>query len=217
MNNLIGVVVSFGFVGVVLGLSLLLTRFHAEVSRKFVHIAVCHWWFIALAFFDNPLWAAVAPLSFVVVNYLSYRFHLIKSIERQEGKGDLGTVYYAIALLVLSIAAFSTGNLHMATVGILVMGYGDGLAAVVGKALKFVPYKVFGNARSLGGSITMFAVSFAVCAIVLTVTGSPSALLFSLILASVATLVEAVTPWGFDNLSVPILTAMTYFLLSGKG
>ena len=44
-------------------------------------------------------------ITFVVINYLSYKKNIIKVMERDEQDG-LGTVYYAVALLILAIVSF---------------------------------------------------------------------------------------------------------------
>ncbi len=72
MNNWIGLGISFGFVFVVIGLSTLLSTLKVldgESSRKFIHIMVSNWWFIAMFFFDNVWFAAITPAAFVVINY----------------------------------------------------------------------------------------------------------------------------------------------------
>jgi phytol kinase len=40
-------------------------------------------------------------------------------------------------------------------------------------------------------------------------------LLHGLVVALVAALVEAVTPWRLDNLTVPLVSAITLYLLAG--
>ena len=100
-----------------------------EASRKFIHIMLSNWWIIAIVFFDNMWWAALLPAIFVIINYVSFKTNLIKVMERDEGdvnKDSLGTVYYAISLLVLALITFGpVNNPLIGLCGILVMGYGD--------------------------------------------------------------------------------------------
>lgn len=176
-----------------------------EGSRKFIHIALGNWWLIALWFFDSPLWAAAVPALFVVVNYLSYRFQLVKAMERGEGRGDLGTVWYAVSLLVVAIWSFTWPEQKWAgTVALLSMGYGDGLAAVVGKRFGKHSYPLPGLKKTLEGSAVLFAAVFVVTLVVSLVAGRPEALALALIAAAVATALELATPLGLDNLSLPL-------------
>lgn len=216
MQNWVGIAASFGFIFSVIFLARFMARFGKEASRKTVHILVCNWWFLAMAFFDQPLWAAIVPASFVVINALSYRYQIFQVMERAEGKGDLGTVYYAVSLLILSLLTFGPGkNPLVGAAGILIMGYGDGLAAVVGKAFPRKPYRIFGAGKSLTGNLTMLVVSFAVLALLLVWQGIVPVLPVALGLSLLATLVEAVTPLGLDNLTVPLASALAYNWVAG--
>ncbi|PKM60465.1 MAG: hypothetical protein CVU99_07955 [Firmicutes bacterium HGW-Firmicutes-4] len=212
--NLLGIIVSFIYVFSVIFLAKFLERFGKEASRKAVHILVCNWWLLAMVFFDSPIWAAVVPACFVVLNYLSYRFQLFSSMERGAGKGDLGTVYYAISLLILVMISFGPlENPVVGGVGILIMGYGDGLAAVVGTRWPIKPYQILGSEKTLSGSLTMFGASFLVTLILLAATGQSQDLIPAIILAVLATGLEALTPQGLDNLTVPLVSAGAYYFL----
>ncbi|MBN1337377.1 MAG: hypothetical protein JXB39_15580 [Deltaproteobacteria bacterium] len=149
-RDVLGLIVSFAFVFLVIGLSRLLERWGKEASRKFVHVGVAHWWILAMIFFDSPQWAVVPPAVFVVLNALSYRYGLFSSMEREQGRGDLGTVYYAISLVVLSLLTFRQGSApYIGAIGILIMGWGDGFAAIVGKRYGTRKVRIFGATRSL--------------------------------------------------------------------
>lgn len=213
-NNILGIVVSFIYVFGVIFLAKFLERFGKEASRKAVHILVCNWWLLAMVFFDSPLWAAVVPACFVILNYLSYRFQIFSSMERGAGKGDLGTVYYAISLLLLALITFGPlNNPVVGGVGILIMGYGDGLAAVVGTRWPKWPYQIFGSEKTLSGSLTMLGASFLVTTLLLAATGQPQVLIPAITLALLATVLEAATPLGLDNLTVPLVSAGAYYFL----
>ena len=205
-TNLLGIILSFIYVFIILGLSTLLQKrgLSTEGSRKLVHIGVSNWWLIAMACFNNVIWASLVPAVFIVLNAISYRKDLFSAMERHEGKGDLGTVYYPVSLLILTILCFGGYSLPYAgALGVFVMGYGDGLAAVIGRRFGLMKYHIFGNTKSYVGSLTMLMVSFLVCAVIL---------LQALILAVFATIVEAFSPFGLDNLTVPLLTFFLYQL-----
>ena len=134
--NILGLVVSVLFVVGILGISTVLSqkqKLSNEGSRKFIHIAVANWWIIAMIFFNNAWYAAIVPAIFIVLNYASYRLDLVKAMERKEDK-TLGTVYFPISLLILVFLSFGAWNRpEIGAMGILIMGYGDGLAAVFGQ------------------------------------------------------------------------------------
>lgn len=212
LQNSLGIIVSFIYIFAVIFLAGFLERFGKEVSRKTIHILVANWWFIAMIFFKTPLWAAFVPACFVVLNTLSYRFNLFSAMERGAGRGDLGTIYYAVSLLLLALFSFSSyGSPIIGGLGILIMGYGDGLAAVVGKKYPVIPYHLGSNEKSVAGTLTMFLSSFLVSFLFLTLTNQDQTFFPALLLSVIATVLEVVTPWGLDNLSVPLLSSAFYY------
>lgn len=217
--NIWGLVLSYVLVFLIIGISTALQKFKVvgdEGARKFIHIGVSNWWILAWIFFkgNNALWyAIVPPITFILLNYYSYKTNLIKSMERS-GNGNLGTVYFPISLLILVIFTFGIINRpEIGAVGILVLGYGDGLAAVIGKA--YGKKKLINN-KSLEGSLTMLLASLLVAVIVLLVSGVPlwTTMLIAIIVSVLSTAIELYTPKGLDNLTVPLFTSLfVYFLL----
>ncbi len=213
MNNVIGVAASFGFIVLVLVLSIFMQRFGKEVSRKFVHIALCNIWFFYLALVDNVYAAIILPILFVIINSLSYKFNLIKSMEREE-KDSLGTVYYAISILVISIFTYVINKPIVGLLGLLIMGYGDGFAAVVGQKVKSKKFKIGKSTKSIAGSITMFLISLVLSLLVFYFAGTEMFILKAIGISALATIIEIISIKGLDNLTVPILvTILTYFAM----
>lgn len=202
-----GIAVSIIFVVSVLGIVTRLEKkglLKGEDARKAIHIGLCHWWFIAMVFFQGPLEAGIVPGVFVVVNYISYKTQSIKSMERGSGKKDLGTVYYAVSLLVLALWTFGTGQPEIGALGIMVMGYGDGFAAVFGEKFGKRGFRIWGHRKTLIGSFTGFTFSLLVIAVLSTFFSLGLAPYQMVLLAFIAMVLEAFTPLGFDNLSVPM-------------
>ncbi|VEU82265.1 diacylglycerol/polyprenol kinase family protein [Acholeplasma hippikon] len=215
MNNILGLVFSFVFVFLMIGLSTILQKknvLNDEGARKFIHIGVANWWFFVIFMFDNMYYAIIPPIVFILLNYASYKMNLIKSMERND-KGNLGTVYFPISLLLLVIASFTFMDPIIAGLGIFILGYGDGFAAVFGKAYG---KKKLINGKSIIGTVTMFVASLIVVFTMSLIGVSIPfiyTLLFSIIIAVVATVVELFTPKGLDNLSIPLSTSLLLWLL----
>lgn len=217
MNNVFGVIVSIIFIGIIFVAAKLFEKAGKEASRKFIHIMLSNWWIIAIIFFNNVFFAALLPALFIVINYASYKMDIIKVMERDEedeNKNSLGTVYYAISLFILSIITFGPlKNPLIGLCGIAVMGYGDGLAAVIGQSIKSPEFKIRGNTKSLAGSLTMFFVTLMIIAGFLTYSGSTYVAIKSILTAILMTIVEAISIKGTDNLTVPLLTSLLAFLM----
>ncbi|WP_426348115.1 diacylglycerol/polyprenol kinase family protein [Alloiococcus sp. CFN-8] len=218
MNNIYGIICSFIFVAAVLGLSTLLSKrgiIRGEGSRKLIHIGVCNWWIIAMVFYDNPFYAALVPAVFIAVNYMSYKKQLIKAMERNGGKKDLGTVYYAVSLFILALLSFGPdGEPYIGAIGILVMGYGDGIAAIIGERLGRIPFGPKKSGKTLEGTIGMFLASFIVVFMIMSIFSDISPLWVSLAIALYGAVAELYTPNGFDNLTVPLGTAFLYTIIA---
>jgi phytol kinase len=216
MNDLLYVALSFVFVFFILGLSSFLQQrriLDNEGARKFVHIGVAHWWFFTLLFTDL-LYAMIAPIAFIILNYLSYRQNIFKAIERG-GKGNLGTVYFPISLALLVLFTFLVGvnkeYQYIGAIAMLTLGYGDGLAAVIGK--RFGKITLI-KGKTLEGSLVMLVATALVTTFIILTYMPPlvSPVLFVVFIAVFATLIEMVTPKGLDNLTVPLGVALITYL-----
>lgn len=219
MNNILGIVVSYLYIALVIVGAKIFGKRGEEASRKFVHIMLGNWWIIAMYFFTNVWFAAFVPATFVIINYLSYKKNLIKVMERENQDG-FGTIYYAIALFVMAIVSFGIfKNPSLGLVPTLVMAYGDGLAAIIGKKIKSKKYKLGGTKKSFAGSLTMFLIStilvgahlyFAHSTVFWQTAHWP---LVSALIGFAITALEGVSGKGIDNISVPLATMAMLILI----
>lgn len=220
-TNIIGLIISYIFVFMVIGLSTLLQNqriLNEEGARKFIHIGVSNWYLIAMIFFTNVWAAIIPPISFIILNYISYKQNVFKAMERN-GNGNLGTVYFPISLLIVTYVSFNNtlgfqdkGSMtYFGALAILILGYGDGFAAVFGK--RYGKKKIF-QEKSLVGSLSMFVFSFLTAISVLFVLSTiTNIFLVSFILAASATIIELFTPRGLDNLTVPLGVFVLYYII----
>lgn len=219
--NILGLILSFAFILVVIGIGYLLSRsdrFTAEFVRKFIHIGVSNWWFILIAMFDTLSFALVGPIAFIVANGAAVATGAADVLGVKDKVRNLGLVYFPISLLLLVLAGY-LGILPMwaCGMGAMVMGYGDGLAAMIGK--HFGKKKIRGG-KSYIGTAVMFIVTM------LVITGfsmgyridslwSFSWWIGLVVVALFSALLEAYTPFGLDNITVPLGTAFLAYLLLG--
>jgi phytol kinase len=184
-----------------------------EMVRKIIHIGTGNviliaWWL------SIPAWAGIgASILFSLVTLLSYRLPLIPDINNI-GRKSLGTFFYAVSIGVL-ISGFWQFYPYYAVMGILIMTWGDGLAALIGQRWGTHPYKLWGMQKSWEGSLTMAIATYSISsAILLYVQGNTwQTWLVSGAIALIATGLEAFSKWGIDNLTVPLGSAIAAFLL----
>ena len=204
------------WLAVVGGLSEVLRRREAspELTRKIVHIGAGHviliaWWL------SVPAWAGIgASIFFSGVALLSYQFPLLPGIN-SVGRKSLGTFFYALSIGLLIVWFWPLSQPQYAAIGILTMAWGDGMAALIGQRFGAHPYQVWGEKKSWEGSLTMLAVSYLVCASVLLGVQGPIISTWAIALAGAiaAAILESVSKYGIDNLSVPLGTAAICFFL----
>ena len=210
MTNIWGIILSYVYIALIIVGAKVFEKAGKEASRKFIHIMLGNWWIIAMFFFDNVIYASFVPATFVIINYISYKKQIISVMERENNEKErLGTVYYALSLLVLSIISF--GILNKPEIGLvpcLVMAYGDGLAAIIGKAVKSKKYEIGNSQKTIAGSLTMFIVTVLTVFIYLTYMQNPAAAFYAIIIGILITIVEAISIKGLDNLTVPICTLL---------
>jgi len=221
---MLGLIVSFGFIGTIVGLGFLMARdkrIKPEFIRKFIHIGVANWWFILLWGFDDLGYALVGPVFFTIANTVAVFTGTADVLGIRDRRRNFGLIYYPISLLFLVTAGFmQVLPMWAAGIGMLTMGYADGFAAVAGK--HWGRRGVIGTkgTKTVVGSLVMFAIT------ALVVLGFSVGYRFDtlwtlawwvglFVVAAAATCIEAFTPWGLDNLSVPLGTAIIAALVFG--
>ncbi|MEC4804308.1 MAG: SEC59/DGK1/VTE5 family protein [Jaaginema sp. PMC 1079.18] len=201
-----------GFLGTIILLAEVINRLSAtgvEVTRKIVHIGAGN--VILLAWgLGIPAWIAIAAAVIAsLVAIISYYLPILPSIN-SVGRQSLGTFFYALSVGLLVGIFWPLQQPQYAVIGILVMAWGDGLAALIGQKFGTHRYSVWGSQKSWEGTLTMFLVSFTVAFGVLAsvqdnmIHNSAIALVVAIAAASL----ETISQLGIDNLSVPLGSAM---------
>lgn len=216
-NDWIGLVASYIWVFAVLGASeglRLVFKLPRDFTRKFVHIGVGLWAIGTVLVFQSWYFAVIPPLSFIILNYISYRRDVFKAME-MEDKSNLGTVYFPISFAI--VIALCWARPAVIAAGLMPMTWGDAFASIIGRRWGTHRYTIGGSTRSLEGSAAMFFFSLVSTFLVLGGLGTPAgaAGVYALIVAAVATVVEAVSIQGLDNITVPLVSTLTLWLLVG--
>jgi phytol kinase len=183
-----------------------------ELTRKVVHIGSGN--VILLAWWLNISTGVIVSAAVIAaaIALTSYFIPILPSIE-SVGRKSLGTLFYAISIGILA-TCFWQNSPQYTVIGILVMAWGDGMAAIVGQRLGKHTYQVFEITKSWEGSLAMAIASFVVSvAILLSVEGNSwQVWLISLAVAIISTVLEAFSKLGIDNLTVPLGSALLCFL-----
>lgn len=223
-NDFIGLAISYVYAISLLVIGEGLRRLFGvkpDLTRKVIHIGAGMWAFGVLLLFKNWEIGIIPFATFIGLNYLFYRYRIIGAMDTQDSSP--GTVYFAISVTLLFGLLWRpdgpVDSVAIAVAGIMAMTWGDALAALIGKRFGQHKYQVGSSVRSWEGSAAMFVASIVVIFLVLLLLPGSSlsplakplsfgwALLTAVVTATFATLVEAVSPHGTDNLSVPLTAA----------
>jgi phytol kinase len=185
-----------------------------EFTRKFIHIGVGMWVVGTVLLFDTWQFAIIPPIAFIVINAISYWRGTFQAMEAGD-RGNLGTIYFPISFAALIYVFWTQPVLLVAS--LMPMTWGDAMAAIVGRRYGHYLYPIGKRTRSLEGSVAMLFWSWITTSLALAVMplllGGPSidwllALIYGAAVALACAIVEAVSPWGIDNLTVPAAAAV---------
>lgn len=220
-SNIVGLLVSFPLLGLVIALGIALKRYcsiSSESMRKFIHIGVSNWWFLELYYFNTLAFALVGPVVFIILNSLFTFRDWGTALGLGDRKRNYGLIYFPVTLVILVLLQYNgLVSPLSSTVGVLVMGYGDGLAALIGAkwGKREIPLNI--SKKSYLGTATMFIVSTLIVLVALPLYSTMAvkgAILAALLVGAVSAVIEVITPFGLDNLTVPLLATLLVEVLA---
>jgi phytol kinase len=187
----------------------------SEVVRKIVHIGTGNVILLAWLLDIPAILGISASILASAVTLLSYSFPILPGIN-SVGRKSLGTFFYSLSIGILVAWFWFLNQPYYAALGILIMAWGDGFAALIGQRFGKHKYEVFGGQKSWEGSLSMTLVSYVISSLILcSVQGNIWQTWFvSLVVAFAATALETFSFLGIDNLTVPVGSAAIAFLLS---
>lgn len=192
---------------------LLYHKFHvrAEITRKIVHIVTGLLTLLFPILLKNHWLVLFLCASFAIILILSLRFNFLKSINAID-RESVGAISYPFAVFGCYLAYEYSGyrgvyhyNDQAYTffyLPILILALCDPIAALIGKRW---PIGKIRN-KTLMGSFAFFIVAFALSFIF------THSILLSIAIAIISTLAEAISPRGYDNITIPSSVLLVLFL-----
>lgn len=216
MQHLWGYLIGYGFLFAVIlgtGAAYKIFRFPSEVSRKIIHITICFTWIVIYKFFAGSWQCLVMPVSFIMINALSLKYHFFKGMEREGEKSTPGTVYYAIAITLLFICSLVwPETLIPGGVATFCLSFGDGFAAIFGEFFGKRSPKIT-RTKSLVGSLACAV--FSVIGIYILAIFVPVNLeLYEILIIGLATAIFELVGFGLDNFTITIGVMLLATLMS---
>ena len=186
----------------------------SELTRKIVHIGsgnviLLAWW---LNITNDVIILASLIASLVAIT--SYFLPILPSVN-SIGRKSLGTLFYAISIGILTALFWHKETRQFTTIGILIMSYGDGMAALIGQNWGKHPYQLWGNKKSWEGSLTMYLVAVLLTIVIFSLVNGWQwqYLIIAAIVGIFATILETFSQIGIDNLTVPVGSSLIAYSL----
>lgn len=182
-----------------------------EYTRKFVHICTG---LIALSFpfFIIAFWQMIVLCgSFLLLMTICEKMNWLKSITSVERK-SYGSWLFALIVLVCFWVQQQFDSTLYYYLPILILSISDPLAALIGKKLNYKPLAVFGQTKTLGGSLAFFVSSLFI--LTCFYFQYKEVLLYLPLFAISLTLAEFFSTKGWDNFTIPLGAIANIFIIT---
>ena len=193
------------WITIILSISFLCKKYfpkQEELSRKIIHIGTGPVIILAWLFDVPKNIAFLSALLITIALGINYQYRLLPAIEDIERK-SFGTIAYGISITLL-LLLFWPRYASSISIGVLSMAFGDGFAGLVGRSVISPKWSILGQTKSFVGTVTMGSVVAITTSIISTTNDLGIEPLEIIIISLIATFLEQISPWGIDNLTVPI-------------
>ena len=188
----------------ILGAEFLKRRFSLPVTftRRAIHIGTAVVAGIAPIFVTKGeiFWVSIIFAAVLFIGRIYHLFSAIHSVERR----TFGEIYLPLGV-ALTALFFLPQNVQAFQFGVFIMGISDALGGLVGEKFGKHSLNIFGNKKTIEGSLAFFVISLVVTAIFFPVV---SYQLF--LIPAVLTLAELCLVYGLDNIVLPLLGALLF-------
>jgi len=173
-----------------------------ELSRKIIHIGTGPVILLA-TLFEIPKNIAFFSSFFITIALgINYQYRLLPAIEDIERK-SFGTIAYGISITLLLLIFWPSYSSSI-SIGVLSMAFGDGLAGLIGRSITSPKWSILGQTKSIAGTFTMGSVVAISTEAISSLNSLEIQPLEIIVISLIATVLEQISPWGIDNITVPI-------------
>ena len=219
MTDALAVAIAFIYVGAAIGLGTALKQwrgYSSDFPRTFIPVAVGMIVVPTVLLFKDVRAAIIPPAAFVIINFLDWRYGILQAMQSGD-RSNLGTVYFPIAFIAVLLVFWDRPQLAVAAM--MPLTWGDALAAIVGGRIGKTQYRFLGSTRTLEGSLALLAISslatFLGLVLVPPGTAIGRAALAAFLTSVGAGAVEAISPYGIDNLTIPAVSIVILSIVAG--
>lgn len=197
----------------------------SEILRKTLHTICAVSILLLLRTFDTWYEAALAVAAFTLAVYpilaVLERFPLYRRIlaERRSGEVKMSLILLSLTMVILIVVFWGwlgAGWKYTIVVAVAAWGFGDAAAALVGKMCgrHRIEHRLVEGKKTIEGTLAMYGMScLAVFVTTMVYAVGPWYLCFviALLVAPVCAIVELLSRWGMDTVTVPLSAAISTF------
>ncbi|MBK8643538.1 MAG: phosphatidate cytidylyltransferase [Saprospiraceae bacterium] len=188
-------------------------KIKVELTRKLVHVGTGLLTFLFPILIGNHWLVLILCLSFALILQLSFRFNLLRSINAIE-RESVGSIAYPISVYGCYLAYdYFNRQIIYFYLPIIILAICDPIAALSGNKWPIGKYRVGKEYKTMMGSCMFFFSAFAIVIIFLKGYESGKALLIGVSIALIATLSEALSRKGYDNITIPAAVILSLIII----
>jgi phytol kinase len=191
-------------------------REHGSVTatRKALHAAVGAWTLWVTPHFHSVGWALVPPILFIAMNVSPWTKALVGTFAQTPTQAR-GLWSYPLGVALVYLLFWETGDRPAILAGVAALAFADPVAAIVGSRHGQRRFRGPGRGRSLEGSLAFLLVAAVGAGIVASAhSGGAYPWRMGVGCGLAGALGEALTPSGWDNVSIPLVVAAAYRVLA---
>lgn len=180
----------------------------SNLLRELTHMSMGVWpllWFL----FETKFVAFLVPL--IVTIMLAVAPSSIRQVFSSGEEKHIGLVFYAFSFTVITWFFFMD---FAGAAAIFSLAFADGLGGLIGSRFGKHKYKIpWVKEKSIEGSLTIFIISSLAIIAAQLIFSTGVCLLITLIGGIFVTIIEAISPYHTDNLTIPLLLAPLLYIL----
>lgn len=192
-------------------------KVNAEITRKIVHIGTGLLTMLFPVLLGNHWLVLILCSAFAVILILSLKFGFLKSINAIE-RSSVGSIAYPVAVYS-SYACYQyfDNSSEFFYLPVLLLAICDPVAAFVGSKWPLGKYKSGKTFKTIMGSFAFFSSALIICFICLSIFTTNNNILLGIGIAVIATLAEAFSAKGYDNITIPVVVLFCLIINSNVG
>lgn len=193
-----------------------------EISRKILHIITSLIAAVSPVLISNHDLLFISGSAILIITFIAVKSNLFVNIVTIKRK-NWGIVFLALSYTIL-LFLFPGGNSWIVTLSLLILAFADSAAALIGNNFAKAFFNLTTDRKSYLGSFVFYTVTLFIVNLFYLFYLKDSLLidyyhflLFSLMLALILTFFEVISSFGFDNFSVPIISALLLYIFIYQG